>query len=330
MQDLLRTIHRTVGASHHELSSTAHKALRLAGRQASWQLRGMPRLRHLAEAEFQVYSQWGEDGILEWLFQTLPLRSRRFIEFGVENYRESNTRFLLQQRNLQGLVIDSSADHVRQIQQDPLYWRHDLTAVTAFITVENVNRLFVEAGFTGELALLSIDVDGNDYWLWQAIEVVDPHIVVCEYNALFGDVHPLSIPYDPAFNRFQPHHSGLHAGCSLPALIALGRSKGYTLVGTTSQGLNAFFVKDCHVPLLRERLEEFRAFPSLFRNSCDANRRLTHTPGLKRLELIRDCPIQRVDTGEITTLAGLEPVYSDDWAGYILGTDRQGEERKGG
>ena len=134
--------------------------------------------------EFQVYSQWGEDGLIQYLIDTIIIERPIFVEFGVENYKESNTRFLLVNNNWSGLVIDGSLDNIQSIKKDSIYWRHNLKAECAFITKENINKLIDQNGINGDIGLLSIDVDGNDYWIWDAISVVSPRIVVCEYNSI--------------------------------------------------------------------------------------------------------------------------------------------------
>src|SRR6195256_5390804 len=91
---------------------------------------------------------------------------------------------------------------------DPVFWMHDLTARTEFVTAENIDTLIRDAGFAGPLGILSIDVDGNDYWIWQAIGSVEPAIVICEYNPIFGDTRAVTVPYDPAFLRFTPTPAG--------------------------------------------------------------------------------------------------------------------------
>ena len=96
----------------------------------------------------------------------------------------------------------------------------------------------------GPLGILSIDIDGNDYWIWQAITSVQPAIVICEFNAVLGDMRPIVVPYDSAFQRLRAHFSGQYFGASIAALKSLARAKGYTFVGTNSNGVNAFFLKE--------------------------------------------------------------------------------------
>jgi hypothetical protein len=168
--------------------------------------RSLARIRVLDDAEFCGFSQWGEDGIIDWLVEKLPGIPWTFVEFGVANYRESNTRLLLFLRNWRGLVMDGSKEHVSDIQRQDIYWRYDLTAKCAFIDRDNINELIAKADFRGDIGLLCVDIDGNDYWVWQAIDVVSPVIVVCEYNAVFGDRFQLSVPYQADFQRTRAHH----------------------------------------------------------------------------------------------------------------------------
>ena len=197
-----------------------------------------------SEAEFRVFSQWGEDGLIQYLLSRVPSPNKVFVEFGVENYIESNTRFLAINDRWSGLVMDGSAANVEFIRRDSISWACDVKSVTAFITRENINELLESNGIRGDIGLLSIDIDGNDYWVWEAIECISPRIVVCEYNSLFGLVARVTVPYDPAFVRAKAHYSKVYYGASIAALEALGRSKGYTLVGGNSGGNNVFFVRN--------------------------------------------------------------------------------------
>src|SRR5438128_2471166 len=153
----------------------------------------------LREAEFKVFSQFGDDGIIQYLIHRLAPLPDSFVEFGVENYRESNTRFLLLNNNWRGLVLDSDQNCIRQIQNDEIYWRHTLTAKCAWVTRDNINELLREAGFSDGIGLLSIDIDGNDYWVWEKLDVVDPAIAIMEYNSIFGADLAIAIPYDSNF-----------------------------------------------------------------------------------------------------------------------------------
>ena len=210
----------------------------------------------LPGVEFQVFSQWGEDGIIQYLLHHVTVPNRNFVEFGVENYLEANTRWLVEGHNWSGLVIDGSQQHVDAIKSDAIYWKHRLKAVSAFVDAENINRLISGNGFSGDVGLLSVDIDGVDYWVWKAIDVVTPAIVVVEYNSLFGPARSVTVPYDPNFVRQKAHYSWSYYGASLAALVGLGKTKGYAFVGSNSAGNNAFFVKS---DLLRSPLRELTA-----------------------------------------------------------------------
>jgi hypothetical protein len=296
------------------------QSILLQGRLGCHANAALDRLETLSEAEFRVYSQWGEDGILEWLIQRLPMVSTRFIEFGVESYRESNTRFLLINRNWKGLVMDGSPQHIKSVQREAIYWRHDLTALCAFIDRDNINDLITQGGFSGNVGLLSVDIDGNDYWVWEALNAVNPDIIVCEYNAVFGDLVPITVPYVQNFHRTAFHYSNLYYGASIAALKLLAHTKGYEFIGSNRAGNNGFFLRSDLVPLVSRLIQRRAAFPSLFRESRDKEGKLTFRAGLDRLYEIRDLPVVRLDTGSTVPLGSIGPLYSPGWL-RCIGTD---------
>ena len=193
--------------------------------------------------EFKVFSQSGEDGVIQWLIHNIPIQSKRFIEFGVQNYTELKTRFLLMHDNWSGLIMDGSQENMDYVKQDNICWMHDLKPVPAFITAENINTLIRDNGFDGEVGILSIDIDGNDYWVWKAISCVQADIVICGYNSRFGSERAVTIPYDPNFYRTEAHSSNLYFGASIRALTLLGQQKGYALVYGNEIGSNLFFIR---------------------------------------------------------------------------------------
>ena len=295
------------------LEALTARSLVLQGRLASLSVRGMTQIASLADVEFRVFSQWGEDGIIDWLIERLEIPTHRFIEFGVEDYSEANTRFLLVNRNWRGLVMDGSDSNIARVKADDLSWRHDLTAEAAFITRDNIDALITAAGFSGEAGLLSIDVDGNDYWIWERMASVNPIVCVCEYNAVFGDVAPISIPYDDKFERTKAHSSNLYFGASIAALRSLAAKKGYELVGTNSAGNNAFFVRNDYASRLDGKIHSNAPRPSRIRESRDDRGQLTYTGGLRRLDLIAHLPVVNVESGQALALREIPEVYSRTW-----------------
>ncbi len=220
--------------------------------------------------EFKVYSQWGEDGIIDHLVSRASIENRTFVEFGVENYTEANTVFLLKHRNWRGLVIDGSQDHVESIRRGQVLWRHDLFAECAFITTENINDLIRKNDFNGDLGLLSVDIDGNDYWVWDAITCVSPRIVVSEYNSLFGPHAKVSTPYRPDFFRTKAHASNMYYGASISALVHLAHKRGYSLIAGNSAGNNVFFVRNDCLGSLRPQDVEQAYVQATFREARSA------------------------------------------------------------
>ena len=263
----------------------------LAG-QARAQQVAMRGVTDLREAEFRVFSQFGDDGIVEYLVGRIgvPRGAERFVEIGVEDYREANTRFLLVNRNWSGLIVDDGDAHVRAVSASPLMWRHDIRPVSAFVDRDNVNDLLREHGFDRDLGLLSIDVDGNDYWIWEAV-TAKPLVAVVEYNSVFGAERAVTVPYDAAFDRTRAHHSNLYFGASLAALARLGERKGYRLVGSNSAGNNAYFVRaelaeGLPAPTVVEAYVESR-----YRESRDEQGALTFLAGAERARAIADLEV---------------------------------------
>lgn len=260
---------------------------------------------NLSEVEFKVFSQFGEDGIIQWIVSKLQISNKSFIEFGVGDYRESNTLFLLMNNNWKGLIFDCNKKNIDSIINDEEYWKYDLTAGCELITKENINELFLQNGFKGDIGLLSIDIDGNDYWIWDAIKVISPQIVICEYNSVFGDQHAITIPYSHMFNRTKAHYSNLYMGASLPALCMLADTKGYDFIGSNSAGNNAFFVrKDCSGPFQKISAKQ-GYIKSNFRESRDLSGKLTLISGNERLKLIEEMDVYDIQRESILKIKNL-------------------------
>jgi len=259
-------------------------------------------LRNIQESEFRVFSQWGDDGIVDFLVRYLDLENKTFIEFGVENYREANTRFLLVNRNWKGLIFDSTASNIESVKKEDIYWQFDLIAKTAFITRENINQLIKENGIIGETGLLHIDIDGNDYWIWEAIQVVDPVIVIMEYNSVLGYEESWTIPYSEKFNRMGSHFSSLYFGSSLQALCDLAETRGYSFIGCNSNGNNAYFVKKEKQKDLIGLTAKEGYVMSKFRESRDKNGNLTYIGGEDRLNQIKGLKVYNTRKKQIETI----------------------------
>jgi hypothetical protein len=262
--------------------------------------------RNIQNNEFQVFSQWGEDGIIQALVSEIEIEKKIFVEFGVQDYTEANTRFLLINNNWSGLVMDSSQEHIQYIKQDQIYWRYNLKAECAFIHKGNINELLINNGMTGDIGLLSIDVDGNDYWIWDAIHCISPRILICEYNGLFGNHRKVTIPYDKYFTRDKAHFSNLYYGASIAALHHLANIKGYDLLGSNSAGNNLFFLrKDLVMDRFVYSPSEAYTKPQ-FRESRDIHGELSYLAFHDRLKQISEMPLYDLDLGKLIQVKDLQ------------------------
>lgn len=251
--------------------------------------------KNIQDYEFKVFSQNGEDGIIQFLIQNIEIKNKIFVEFGVETYKEANTKFLLLNNGWSGLIIDGDKDAMEKIASSDLHWKYDLKSIGNFITKDNINKIIKSAGIEGEIGLLSVDIDGNDYWVFENIDCVNPQILIMEYNSMFGDIHKISVPYDENFVRSQKHYSNLYYGASIAALCDIANKKGYDLVGSNSFGNNLFFIRhDCNK--LKIKLTPKEAYvKSKFRESRDENGKLTFLSHKEGLELIKNEPVVNIE-----------------------------------
>jgi len=272
---------------YQKINYETQKSLVLNGKLLS-ELNSRKNISTLDEVEFQVFSQRGEDGVIQYLINQIDIPNKIFVEFGVETYTESNTRFLLINNNWSGLIIDGSKDNINFIKSDYIYWKYDITAVESFITRNNINKIISEYTKIADIGILSVDIDGNDYWIWKEIDCIKPRIVICEYNSAFGNNKKVTVPYKDEFVRRNEHYSDLYFGASLAAFCELAEEKGYDFIGTTSAGVNAYFVrKDLSSPFKKFiPLEGFNESDN--RDSRDEKGNLTFLRHDKRLNLIKE------------------------------------------
>jgi Leucine-rich repeat (LRR) protein len=197
--------------------------------------------KKLNRYEFKVFSQAGEDGIISEIFNRIGTTNKFFVEFGVGNGLENNSAYLLV-KGWQSYWIEGSERFCKSIRQsfEDLIADQQLTLKNTFITAENIEDLFREGNVPTELDLLSIDIDGNDYWVWQAITNYRPRVVIVEYNAIYPPESSWVMQYNPSHQW--KYNS--HVGSSLKALEKLGHQKGYKLVACSFSGVNAFFVRE--------------------------------------------------------------------------------------
>jgi len=209
-------------------------------------------LPDFSDVEFSSYSQNGEDGIILLIFSVIGAKSKRVVEICAGDGIECNAANLIINHGWSGLLFDGNAD---LIKQGKLFFEkptgaHRLrrlppTLVHAWITTENVNNLISENGFSDEIDLLSLDMDGVDYWIWKAIKCVSPRVVVLEYNNRWKANQSFTVPDESMFVGTGASVEGEgYFGASLLAFQKLGKEKGYRLIGANSINTNAFFMKN--------------------------------------------------------------------------------------
>lgn len=261
-------------------------------------------VKSIQDVEFRVFSQMGDDGIIQFLINKIDIPHKTFVEFGVESYIESNTRFLLANNNWSGLVIDGSKENIDYIEKDVITWRHDLYTKHSFITKDNINTLisegFLQKGYDKEIGLLSVDIDGNDYWIWKAIDVVNPVIVIAEYNSVFGYEKAWTIPYKEDFVRKSNSKEYQYYGSSIKAYCLLAEEKGYHFIGCNKAGNNSYFIRKDKLSYFKPLTAAEGFADATFRECADENG--VKVGGARRVSLIKGLPVVNIETGETEIL----------------------------
>ena len=258
---------------------------------------------NIQDREFSIFSQFGEDGIIQFLVNSIEVENKTFIEFGVEDFSESNCRFLMMKDNWRGFVIDGSERNISRLVKSYYYWKYDLQALCAFVDQDNIEDLLDQSGFDHDLGILSIDLDGVDFFILSSIARFKPRILICEFNPLFGPTRKVTVPYDKEFQRFKHHYSGQYWGASLSAINDVAISLGYSLIGTNSAGHNAFFVRDDLIRPPFHRINPEQAFNlPTYRDSRDAQGNLSFIDISARQKLIQGLPVLNTETQLLETV----------------------------
>jgi hypothetical protein len=265
-----------------------HKELILKAKVLSLKNKNLKKIKNLSQIEFQVYSQWGEDGIIDWLINKIPKIPKNFLEIGTQDYKESNTRFLLTNRNWDGFLIEGEESAVKNIKSQRVYWKHNLKVKNKFLTKENINAVIKKLNVPKKLGLLSLDIDGIDYWALKELSAINPAIIICEYNPLFGVKKSITVPYKKNFIRSKEHYSHLYYGASIQAFKDILKRKKYHFLGTNSAGNNAFFIKDEYLKRPTKIISNIKIFESKFRESRNKKNKLNYLEKKASLKLIEN------------------------------------------
>lgn len=264
------------------ISKSSHAA-KIAQRSLFVQYQQMARTGMVPPIEdtgYRVYSQSDEDGIFVFLFAVLGARSKTFVDIGSADGINSNCANLAINFGWHGLFIDG--DEAAIARGKRFYSRHPDTflyppeLICSKANRSNINDLISGAGFEGEVDLLSIDIDGNDYWIWDAVDCIQPRVVCIETHIEFG-YNDIVVPYDENY-AYPGSHPDYH-GASPVAMVKLADRKGYRLIGANRYGFNTIYVrqslgddliptrivKDILVhPRNKERSERFEAIKDTF------------------------------------------------------------------
>ena len=249
------------------------------------------KIKYLGEADYKVFSQTGEDGIIDYLLYSLDIKVPQFVEIGVGDYRESNTRYIFEKNLCRGMIIDKNPNIKNKVSKIVKLWKGDLTIIETTVESCNIANILT----SNNLDILVLDVDGIDYWILQALPEKFSRIAVLEYNSIFGPNLEVTTPNLTNFDRKKYHYSYLCYGVSLKALIKLMNKKKYVFVGTNIACHNAFFVLESEVKKLSLTLPNESDLTKYTTSHISESRsiegKLNYLSGKQKLKEIENCEV---------------------------------------
>ena len=273
-----------IGSSHFGLASKNYKDV-----------------RNLNQVEYKVFSQNGEDGIIDFLLNQLNIQNPKFLEIGVGNYKESNTRYIFMKSPNKGMIIDNVKNLKQEVSKHVKLWKGDLTIIEETITSDNICDILRINNFQNDLDLFSLDIDGIDYWVMKELPDNLSKIVITEYNATFGANLEITVPNISNFNRTKYHYSNLCYGMSLRAIINLMKRKNYTFIGANKACNNAFFINKSEVDKLNIDLPDPNNLEKYTQSNILESRsnsgRLTFLSDKQKIDEISDCEVINLSDG---------------------------------
>jgi hypothetical protein len=253
-------------------------------------------IKDIKSAEVKIFSQNGEDGILDYLLYKLNLtpNSTNFIEIGVGDYREANTRFIYTLYHPKGVIVDCIEKMNLNVKKNVNLWKGDLRICNTKVTSDNIEKILSEhCDFN--IDIFSIDIDSVDYWIIKKLKKNISKIFVAEFNPVFGSKLKVTVPNIDGFERNKYHYSNLCYGMSLRALIDIMKEKNYYFLGTNLQKMNAFFISNDYKKseffenIIVSDLKNY--VDSNIRDSRDKNYNLNYLSGDNKLKEIEDCEV---------------------------------------
>ena len=245
-RELVQTRRQMLGPRGGELSHIERNVHALMRRQFVDET-ALPFPQRILAQRFHIGSQNEEDGITLALINLVGTTNRRFLELG-SGLNGGNTGFLAETCGWTGLMVDGKSRNVARLAAR--FARYGVDTKAVWITRDNVNQVACDHHLDGEIDLLSMDLDGNDYWVWRALDACTPRMVILEFNHWFGAERAVTVPYDPAFNRDKSggRVTRRFYGASLAAFEQLGHEKGYRLVLVEPSAVNAYLLRNDVAP----------------------------------------------------------------------------------
>jgi hypothetical protein len=258
------------------------------------------KFRYLWDSEVRVFSQNGEDGILNYICETLNLQKPSMIEIGAGNFTECNSRYLAEHRCANVLAVDAQRDLESVAKKLLIAAKTNIQILNTWVTTQNVNEI-IDLGKSnfGSVDIFSLDLDGNDYWILNSANLEGIKVIIVEFNPLLSQKTPVSVPMDETFDRSAKHYSWTYYGANLYAFEYLLKSRGFEFIGTSRHGSNAFFVESSyrskfdHLEIDLEISSDVRA-----RENRGLDGKLTFVSGRNRVSLIKDQVVIDVREGK--------------------------------
>lgn len=297
---------KSMVGNHHSLHSTTYlHAYQLKLLQKNLETKNL----FLHEVGFKVYSQWEEDGIIDFLVASLKIEKPRILELGAGNFLESNSRYICEYLSAAAYVVDAREDLPKGVSSSGLEWKTHIFSEVTWISPSNISEICLRArAKLGRIDILSIDLDGQDYWVLKEIELSKIQIVICEFNPIFGNKIKVSVPENHSFVRSK-NTKNLFWGGSLNLFSSHMSSQGFSLVGTNLVANNAFFVRSELKNRIRikdyESINSLEQLDYLIRESIDLNGSLDFFSYLDSLNVIKD---QLVFDAEDDSIVPLGPL----------------------
>ena len=309
---MVKSIIRKINSIFRSKPSESRESQLRLGQSSILSSRAMSNgFKNLWDAEVKVFSQWGEDGILDYLVSRLDIHKPKFLEIGAGNFDECNSRFMAENLNASVVAVDGRSDLLSNIDASEIKWKSHILGIETWVTPNNINELISQGrAFMGGIDVFSLDLDGNDYWILQEADLNNVKVVVVEYNPLLGRTHEVTVPREDSFDRTSKHESWLYYGASLLAFVGELKKKGFTFVGTNRVGNNAFFVSSGDA-----RLIPFHPDPSnpsfydwRIRESRDSEGNLNFLSGPARYSAMGNMPVLDLRTNKMTSVAEINTI----------------------